>query len=266
MHTKPMKILILEDDRIDCASFLAILKTRKDFELVKMTDSDIEAKQFVQSKYPDGIIVDIELNNSITGNVDSLDFLACLQSLRESNPNYRPIVIITTQINSPRTYEILHKFGIDLILYKNHPKYSTEHVLNKLLLLKSTVQKPQIDSLPTAVEDKEKRISNLIYHELDLLGISQKLKGRTYIHDAVFHLLTTDNTNISIIQYLTKLHKKSPTTISNGIHNSILHAWRVSSIDDLLILYEPSINHETGVPTPMEFVYYYVDKINKILQ
>ena len=41
METKPMKILIIEDDPIDCSNFINCLKNRDDFDLVAITDSDI---------------------------------------------------------------------------------------------------------------------------------------------------------------------------------------------------------------------------------
>ena len=49
------------------------------------------------------------------------------------------------------------------------------------------------------------------------------------------------------------------------MQNAILHAWRISSIEDLEENYKAKINYETGVPTPVEFIYYYVDKIKKTL-
>ncbi len=78
-------------------------------------------------------------------------------------------------------------------------------------------------------------------------------------------LLQNENSNVNVIQHLTKVHKKSGNTITNGIQNAIIHAWRVSSIDDLMEHYKARVNYETGIPTPMEFIYYYVDKIKKII-
>ena len=132
MNTKPMKILIVEDDPIDCENFMNCLKSHNEFELIAITDSDIEALKYVKSKHPEGIVLDIELNNSVSGNADSLDFLSNLKKL---NLGYMPIIIVTTHVNSKRTYDILHRNGVDIILYKDHPKYSAEHVLNKFLIL-----------------------------------------------------------------------------------------------------------------------------------
>ena len=61
------------------------------------------------------------------------------------------------------------------------------------------------------------------------------------------------------------MHKKSATTITNGIQNAIIHAWRVSAPDDLYENYTAIVNHETGSPTPMELIYYYRDKIKKMI-
>lgn len=262
MDFKPMKILIIEDDINDCNNFLKCLKNRHDFELVAITDSDVEAINYVQLKHPDCIVLDIELNNSTSGNTDSLEFLQTLNTL---NLDYKPIIIVTTHINSSRTYEILHRYGVDIILYKNHPKYSCDHVLNKFLILRDTTPINSLSMLKNEIIDNETKISNCIYHELDLIGITPNLKGRKYIHDAIFYLLTTSNNNTSVMQHLTKIHHKSSTTITNGIQNAIIHAWRISSIEDLSIHYTAKVNYETGIPTPMEFIYFYVDKIKKLI-
>ena len=262
MEVKPMKILIIEDDINDCNNFITCIKNRKDIELVGLTDSDIEGLQYVKLKHPEGIVLDLELNNSTTGNADSLGFLSNLKKL---NLRYDPIIIVTTHVNSKRTYDILHREGADLILYKDHPGYSAENVLNKFMSLRSVEPKKTVETIKQELEESENRISECIYHELDLIGVTAKLKGRKYIHDAIFYLIENPNSDINVIQYLTKIYKKSGNTITNGIQNAIIHAWRVSSIEGLTTYYTARVNYETGIPTPMEFIYYYVDKIKKMI-
>ena len=111
----------------------------------------------------------------------------------------------------------------------------------------------------------ENKISKLIYNELNLIGITPKLVGREYAHDAILYLIQNSESKVNVIQYLTKIYKRSGNTITNGIQNAIIHAWRVSSIEDLSVYYTAKVNYETGVPTPMEFIYYYVDKIKKLI-
>ncbi len=262
MESKPMKILIIEDDITDCNNFINCIKSRKDVELAAVTDSDIDGLKYVKTKQPEGIILDLELNNSKSGNTDSFEFLDNLKKLKL---NYQPIIIVTTHVNSRRTYDVLHRKGVDLILYKDHANYSCNHVLNQFINLRNEPTNLNEVSIEELIEDNEKKISNLINHELELIGVNSKLKGRGYIHDGILYLLQNENSDLSVIQYLTKVHKKSATTITNGIQNAIIHAWRVSAVDDLLKYYTATVNHETGIPTPMEFIYYYRDKINKLI-
>ena len=257
-----MKILIVEDDINDCNNFINCIKKRDDFELVAVTDSDVDALKYVKLKHPEGIVLDLELNNSKSGSTNSLEFLSNLKKL---NLSYEPIVIVTTHVYSKKTYEILHREGVDLILYKDHPKYSCDNVLNNFLMYRNVSSDNQPKTISEEIEDNENKISDLINHELDLIGVTSKLKGRKYIHDAILYLIENENSNINVIQYLTKIHKKSGNTITNGIQNAIIHAWRVSSIEDLETYYTAKVNYETGVPTPMEFIYYYVDKIKKLI-
>ena len=44
-----------------------------------------------------------------------------------------------------------------------------------------------------------------------------------------------------------------------------MHAWRVTAVEDLIANYTTRVNYETGVPTTMEFLSYYVTKIKKII-
>ena len=262
MEGKPMKILIIEDDIDDCNSLKNAARDRQDIEIVAITDSDMEGLKQVKTKYPEGIVLDLELNNSSSGSADSLEFLSNLKKL---NLNYEPIVIVTTHVNSKRTYDLLHRNGADLILYKNHPKYSSEHVLNNFITLRKTTMNYKVPTLEEVIESEEEKISNLINNELELIGITSKLKGREYLHDAILYLIQNEKSNTSVVQQLTKKYKKSGTTITNGIQNAIIHAWRVMPPDDLEVCYTARINYETGIPTPMEFIYYYVNKIKKMM-
>ena len=262
MEFKPMKILIIEDDINDCNSFKKCAENRDDVEIVAMTDSDLEGLKLVKTKRPEGIVLDLELNNSATGSIDSLDFLT---NLRKLNLTYEPIVIVTTHVNSKRTYEILHRNGVDLILYKDNPKYSSEHVLNNFINLRNADIDYKEPSIEEIMQNEEDKISNIINDELELIGVTAKLKGREYIHDAILYLIQDDSNKINVIQYLVNKYKKSGTTITNGIQNAIIHAWRITPVEDLEKYYTARINYETGIPTPMEFIYYYVNKIKKMV-
>ena len=262
MEQKKMKILIIEDDKNDCIAFKNAVANRDDIEIVGITDSDAEGLKFVKTKHPEGIVLDLELNNSMSGSTDALEFVSNLKKL---NLNQEPIIIVTTHVNSKRTYDILHRSGVDLILYKDHPRYSPNHVLNNFITLRKSEITNNFPSIQEKIESDEEKISNIINSELELVGVTSKLKGKSYIHDAIMYLIKADNNKTNVIQYLSKIYKKSGNTITNGIQNAIIHAWRVSPTEDLEKYYTARINYETGIPTPMEFIYYYVDKIKKMI-
>ena len=148
-------------------------------------------------------------------------------------------------------------------MYKDNPKYSSEHVLNNFINLRKTSVNFSETSIEEALADEEAKISNIINDELELIGVTAKLKGRDYIHDAILYLVQDDSNRINVIQYLVGKYKKSSTTITNGIQNAIIHAWNITPPDDLVKYYTARINLDTGIPTPMEFIYYYVNRIKK---
>ena len=259
MNINPMKVLIIEDDVNDCNALKRSVEERDDIEIVGITDSDVEALQLVKVKHPEGIILDIELNGSSSGSTDSLDFL---DKLKELNLKYSPIIIVTTHINSKRTYEVLHRKGVEIILYKDNPKYSPNHVLNNLITLRNTTS-DKTENIQEKMENEEEKILNIIDAELNLIGIAPKMIGREYLRDGILYLVQNDEDKLNITQYLINKYKKSPTTITNGIQNAINYAWRISATEDLEKYYTARINYATGVPTPMEFIYYYVEKIKK---
>ena len=260
MNDKPMRILVVEDDLEECNVIIENAKQRKDIELVGITDSDNDAIKLVKARNPEGVMLDLELNNSKNGNTDSLDFLGNIKKLKN-----KPIIIVTTHVNSLRTYDILHRNGVELILYKDHPGYSPNKAFNKFISLRKNVEPIIENSIESEMKSQEDKISECINNELDLIGITQNLKGRQYIYDAILFLIQNEESDESLIQYLSKKYKKSSSTITNGIQNAIIHGWRVSAIEDLEKYYTARVNYQTGIPTPMELIYYYVSKIKKMI-
>ena len=102
---------------------------------------------------------------------------------------------------------------------------------------------------------------------MDLVGISSHLKGREYLYEAIIFLINEDknNQNETVFNHLANLHKRSSSSISRVMQTAINYAWRTCAPEDLEMYYTAKINYNTGVPTPTEFIYYYAQKISKIL-
>ena len=254
-----MKLLLIEDDVKEHDIYKEIEKTRNDIKFIAMTNSDEEGINIVEKYKPDGIILDLELTK---GTGTGFNFLEKLNKLKLKN---KPKIIVTTNICSESVYEFLHENNVDFIFYKKQNDYSQDKVINTLLLLKG-----YSNNIVKVIKD-EKECKNIIDEkinkELDLIGVSAHLQGRKYLHDEIYYIIENYNNTdkITTMQYLVRKYKKSNSTISRAMQNAILHAWRISPLEDLITHYTARINYETGVPTPTEFMYYYANKIKKQL-
>lgn len=260
MANVPMKILLVEDDIDECNTYKEISSKRNDINLVAVTNSSTKAIEYLKRYKPDAVILDLELNK---GEGSGFEFI---ESMAKKSMNKRPNIVVTTNVCSDSVYDFCHKNKVDFIFYKKQVNYSQEKILDTLLLLKGYDDKMIVEY---EVDEKleEDKIMEKINKELELIGISSHLQGKKYLCDAIYFVIKNDegDSKISIIQHLVGKYKKSNSTISRAMQNAILHAWRISSLEDLTTHYTARINYETGVPTPTELIYYYADKIKREL-
>ena len=258
MEKSPITILLVEDDINECKVYKNITRNREDIKIISVTNSSTKAIEEVKTHKPDAVILDLELTD---GEGSGFEFIEAMKN----EPKERiPKIIVTTNVHSNTVYDYCHNNNIDFIFYKKQKNYSQENIINTLLLLKSYQYAERV----TTSEDDEKKLEETIIakinKELDLIGVGTHLHGRKYLCDAIaFILRSGDNSKVSIVQYLVGNYKKSSSTISRAMQNAILHAWRITPIEDLTKYYTARVNYETGVPTPTEFIYYYADKIRK---
>lgn len=251
---RKIKIVLLEDNNEESKMFQDFINKHNDITLVSKTKSSDEALTLVKKHSPDAIILDLELHE---GNGSGFDFLNNLKNLLLP---YKPLIIVTTNIASKVIYDKLHKDFVDLIFYKKQSDYSPKLVIDALVLL---AQEPKLKpaNINISPEEKDLELRNRINKELNLIGISYKLKGREYLFEGIYYLLTSNNPNITVFQHLSNRYKLLTSSISRAIQTSINHTWRTSAIEDLKLNYTAQINYNTGVPTPTEFIYFIVNKL-----
>lgn len=257
-----MKLILIEDEKKEQDKFKKLAEKMNDVTFVKITNSTEEGIKCLKENDIDGVILDLELNSG-TGN--GFEFL---EKLKITKLSKIPKIVVTTNVYSDSVYDYLHKNEVDFIFYKKQENYNVENVINTLLLLNNYTNTVSTDSKETVEEERvkqEKIIAEKVNYELDLIGIATHLQGRKYLFDAITYLLSKEgeDSQISINQYLLSKHKRPTSTINRAMQNAITRAWRVTAIEDLQQYYTAHINYNTGIPTPVEFIYYYVDKIKK---
>ena len=263
---KPMTLLLIEDDLSECIKYKDCAAKRNDIRFIGMTGSSIDGINYIKTHMPEGVILDIELHR---GKGSGIQFL---QDMKELKLGFRPLIIIITNTSSNIVYNHVHDAGADLIFYKKQMDYSADMVINSMVALRRSLHTVGKDGVPDelrSVESPEElriRITDRLNAELDAIGISARHKGRQYLFEAIYILLTQDeNQTDSVINQICSAHKHAYSTITRAMQTAINYAWRISSIDDLQIHYTAKINYNTGIPTPTEFIYYYKEKIKKTI-
>lgn len=263
---KTINILLIEDDINDCNEFKNNIEKRTDLKLVGITNSDIEGLNMIKKLLPNVVILDIELHNG-TGHANSFPLIEELCKLK-LNP--RPKIVVNTVVSSNVVYDYLHEHGVDLVFYKKQQNYTVSNVLDTIVLLNQYSEDTSFTGnvvIDNSDDNLKEKVSNMIDNELNLIGIGLHLQGRKYLHDAIYMLVAEPEKaeQMTLVQSLVLKYKRSNSTISRAMQNAILHAWRISCIEDLEKYYPYKINYETGIPTTNEFIYNIADKIKRAL-
>jgi len=260
-----MPVVLIEDDVSACRAFMDCANRRTDIVFAGMTGHSDEGLEYVKTKLPEAVILDLELN---WGEGSGLEFL---EKFQKTELNLRPIIVITTRNRSEIVQERLHEYGIEWVFSKKQQGYSPEMVINHLLTLRPylhTVRgngpNPGLQTLETP-EELKNRISHRIKAELNAFGVSVRLKGRKLAEEAIYLLLNKDNKDTdTVFQDLAKTHKTHYNNVVRNIQSAINDAWlNHDDIDALLKTYTAPVRKDIGSPTPTEFIHYYADKIRR---
>lgn len=262
-NLKPMSLLLLEDDVTTTTELEKYISTRDDVCLVAKTNSSPDAIKLVKKHHPEAIIVDLELQSGVGS---GFDFLT---TLRNTNLNYSPLVVVNTNVQSPAIYQNIHDGFADLIFCKQQVDYSFEMLINAIVFSRKHDKNNQNHIvIENSEEEEQQRITKLINSELDTVGLSYKLKGREYIFEAINYMLHEDPkkfNELSPLQYVATKYSMFSSSIGRGIQTAINDAWRKTSIEDLEKYYTAKTNSNTGVPTAMELIFYFYHKVKEEL-
>jgi DNA-binding NarL/FixJ family response regulator len=265
-QTKPMKIIIIEDDVAACREFMDSVKNRTDINIVGMTGRSDEGLKLVKNKLPDGIVLDLELS---WGQGSGFDFLDKFQKLELG---VHPVLVITTQNRSLDIQRQIHvEYGVDFIFSKFQEDYSADMVIRHLLKFRSFLGQrrginPAMQTLETP-EEIETRIKQRIRAELDAFGISIRYKGREIAEEAIYLLLGKNkNDSETVFQELARTRGTNYNNIVRPLQTAINDAWHNNSDPELLSkIYTAPVRKDTGSPSPTEFIHFFADKIRRDL-
>jgi len=257
---KPMKLLLIEDDVDECAKFGNCVSTRTDITFIGMTGSSFKGIEYVNIHYPEGIILDLELNN---GNGSGICFLA---ELKRTALPFRPLVVVTTNSHSGLVHNHISKDGADFVFNKWKPDYSHDMVLNHLVAFRNSMRDAGDLSVISveSPEERRKRIGRRIEAELNAIGILTRYKGYQHLYDGIEMLVNgAKEENVSVINRIAVTAGCTYGGVMKAMASAINKAWAMCAPQDLKKHYTAYISTETGVPTPSQFIHFYANKISK---
>ena len=250
-------VLLVEDDVEECNELQSYADSVNDVNLVGITNNSDKALEMVQSFLPDVVLLDLELHQ---GGGNGLLFLLGLSRM---DLPFRPYIIIITHNVSQVTFESARQLGADFILAKYETGYSAQYVIEFIRMTKSAIlshrESQNASKPPLTPSQREHKIRQRIQRELTLIGISPKAIGLSYLEDAIYQ--TIQNPEPNIARGLAKKYGKTDASIERAMQNAINRAWRTNDPEELLANYTARIRSDKGVPTMMEFIYYYAGKI-----
>ena len=253
-----LSVLMVEDDPDEYNAFIRAAETVNDIRLIGTTNSEIKALEYVKDHLPDVVILDLELHK---GTGSGISFLTTLKKMRLK---YTPFILVTTHNISKITHDLARNSGADYILVKSQEDYNTQYVINFLRTGKNTIlesRKKAIDKSGTIDETPnmlKKRLETRITTEIDQVGISPKVVGRNYLIDAIMLRIEGQSNQIAEIA---RKYSKTDASVERAMQNAINKAWSTMQPDDLMLHYTARIQSEKGVPTLMEFIYHYANKL-----
>lgn len=255
---KQLTVLLIEDDVKACTEIERYADQCDDIDLAAITNNSTEALELTKYHMPDAIILDLELHHG-GGN----GFLY-LQGLPELNLTHMPFILVTTNNSSTITYEYARKLGADFILAKYESDYSAQYVVEFLRMMQDVILSRNADkaastSVSGSPESRERKLRQRIQRELDLVGINPKSVGYRYLIDAIAMIYHKPEVNLACT--IAVKYQKSDSSVERAMQNAINSAWRHTDIEDLLKYYTARIHSDKAVPTTMEFVYYYANKL-----
>ena len=257
MMDRPLSVLLVEDEPLDCQKMVKQIESTSDVLLVGVTNNTVKAMEYVTDYLPDAIILDLELHK---GGGNGLTFLDSLQKMELSAPIY---VLVTTNNISHITHERARQMGADFIMLKSQDDYGAKAVIEFLSSLKNVIHSNKkvnlhLEDVDSPVQ-KRQRIINRVITELDRIGIPPNAIGRKYLLEGI--LIIINGQTEKIYSAISAKFEKTDASVERAMQNAIAKAWRTTHIDDLEKYYTARIHSAKGVPTVMEFIFYYAEKI-----
>lgn len=260
MDEKPIRLLIIEDDQLECEQFMDAMKTLGGFELLGCTGSESEALELLSENTADAIILDLELAEG-----DGIAFLDKMWDVC----NVKPFIVAATNNASIQIHNMIRSMGVDFVYQKRTLNYGCKKVLD---IIKKTSRFVAAEHRMLGTEPKtstEEEINNVkceVALELRKYDIKAPLKGYDLLRDAVAYAVVMEGGDVRVTKViypkLASVYNCSVNNVERNIRSAIEHAWSVTPAKTLEMLYPYPVKESMGRPTNTSFIAFLVTKFS----
>ncbi|MCL2698282.1 MAG: response regulator [Oscillospiraceae bacterium] len=254
---RDLKILLVEDDSAECRNIIKAVDITEGIRLIGVTNSADKAAQYVADGMPDAVILGADISKG--GGKGA----AFMRQLRDMNLEIFPYILVTTSSTNSIAHDMARDMGADFIMCKQQEDYSAENLIDFLSSVKSVILGKYKQSVETLTNEDREEISNKllkrIHTELDLIGVSPKVVGRSYLIDGILRIMQKPEPNFS--RKIAAHFGKSVPSVERAMQTAITGAWKNNNSAELVKHYTARINPVKGIPTVTEFIYFYASKV-----
>lgn len=201
-----------------------------------------EALNLLRQNKPDIMIMDLML--------PELDGIGLLQAMDANGVH--PIVLATTRLANDYVVDATTKLGVEYLMIK---PCDAQVIASRVRDLSRKRPRPQ-NSAP----DARTHVSNL----LTTLGISTKLRGYSYMREAVLYMIANPLQSITKELYprVARKFECNSAQVERSIRNAIQGAWNQRDEGVWSLLFQPDATGHVPRPSNAAFITRLADRVN----
>lgn len=264
----PMKVLIIEDNANEADRLEQYFAAQPDMDVVGVTGSAPEGLDLVQRYYPDGIILDLELDEG-----NGMQFLLQLHKLVLP---IRPYIIVTTWTSEHRTLQYVKDKGAGFVQVKSKPgyqEYGPEMLAELLREIRPYLgDSPAQDGRPAPVTEapaqREEREMRRVREWLGRINISSGRLAQAYLAATICMSARyireygeVPGLEKVIYPEVEKKFGLSHGSLEKTMRYGVEHAWNHTDPETLAREYTQYVPLDKGKPLLKDFILYYAHKL-----
>ena len=246
---KPVRVLIVDDNRGFCGLLKDYIDKQDDFQLIGTAYNGLEALQIIKENSPDIIILDIIMPH--------LDGIGVLERLSLDDSPNRPRIIVLTALGQESVTQQAASLGADYYILKPFDF----NILGARMRQLTDKKNAPLYGKAASAKNHDVAVTNIILE----MGVPAHLKGYHYLRDAILMIIRDSSMMGAVTKELYPTIASKYQTTSSGVERAIRHAielsWDRGNSEIMTRYFGHTISQERGKPTNSEFIAMVADKL-----